>query len=97
MRIGLLTACRGRKREALCASCVAIGQDQHRGYGGWGTGNILANIGKWVAADKPDVVLLMIGINDGGSADARTNLERIVRRLCGASKAPSPARSSGRF
>jgi lysophospholipase L1-like esterase len=59
----------------------AIGQDHHRGYGGWGTSRILGDIDKWVSADKPDVVLLMISINDGGHPPARTNLDSIVRKI----------------
>lgn len=58
-----------------------VAQDQHRGYGGWGTGSVLSNIGGWLAADNPDVVLLMIGINDGGSVAARTTLSNIVQTI----------------
>ena len=56
-----------------------IGQDHHRGYGGWGTSSVLSNIRGWLAADNPDVILLMIGINDGGSVTARTTLSNIVQ------------------
>jgi lysophospholipase L1-like esterase len=56
-------------------------QDHHRGYGGWGTQKVLGGIGAWVAKDSPDLVLLMIGINDGGSVNARTNLEEIARTI----------------
>jgi lysophospholipase L1-like esterase len=59
----------------------AVDQDHHRGYGGWGTGGILGKIADWVAEDKPDVVLLMIGINDGGSPGARSNLNGIVQAI----------------
>lgn len=58
-----------------------VSQDQHRGYGGWGTSGILSNIAAWLAADDPDVVLLMIGINDGGSVAARNNLNSIVETI----------------
>ncbi len=71
----------GKPRNTPSPDLRAIGQDHHRGYGGWGTASILKYIGPWVSADKPDVVLLMIGINDGGSPAARTNLESIVRRI----------------
>jgi lysophospholipase L1-like esterase len=71
----------GKPRNTPAPDLRAIGQDHHRGYGGWGTSGILGEIGKWVAADKPDVVLLMIGINDGGSPAARTNLDSIVRKI----------------
>ena len=56
-------------------------QDHHRGYGGWGTQKILGEIGSWITQDNPDLVLLMIGINDGGSVNARTNLEKIANTV----------------
>lgn len=64
-----------------------IGQDNHRGYGGIGTAGILSGISSWMAADQPDVVLLMIGINDftgGASAeptDTESNLSAIVQAI----------------
>lgn len=60
------------------------GQDGHRGYGGQGTSYVLGNIGGWLEADDPDIVLLMIGINDLGVhkvADAKGNLDRIVGEI----------------
>ena len=56
-------------------------QDYHRGYGGWGTQGILDHIQEWLAADKPDIVLLMAGINDGGSVAAQKNIEQIVNAI----------------
>jgi lysophospholipase L1-like esterase len=58
-----------------------VNQDKHRGYGGQGTAYVNGNINSWIAADNPDIVLLMIGINDGGSAAARTNLNSIVDKI----------------
>jgi lysophospholipase L1-like esterase len=58
-----------------------VDQDHHRGYGGWGTAGILSNIAGWLTTDNPDVVLLMIGINDGGSVEARANLNSIVQTM----------------
>ena len=60
------------------------GQDHHRGYGGWGTGQVLQNIGQWLSKDRPDLVLLMIGINDGGSPAAAKNLKGIVQKIVAA-------------
>ena len=71
----------GTPRNKPAPDLRATDQDHHRGYGGWGTEGILANIANWVATDKPDVVLLMIGINDGGSPAARANLEGIVGKI----------------
>jgi len=59
-----------------------VDQDHHRGYGGWGTSAVLGSIGAWVTVDNPDMVLLMIGINDNGSLAARNNLSNIVRIIC---------------
>ena len=64
-----------------------LDQDHHRGYGGWGTQGILDHIREWLAADKPDIVLLMAGINDGGSAAARKNLEQIIQAIVTANPA----------
>ena len=58
-----------------------LDQDHHRGYGGASTAAILASIRSWIAADDPDLVLLMIGINDGGSPAARENLDKILQAL----------------
>jgi lysophospholipase L1-like esterase len=58
-----------------------LDQDHHRGYGGWRTKQVFGWIGEWVSKDNPDLVLLMIGINDGGSLEARSNLEKIARTI----------------
>lgn len=63
----------------------AIGQDRHHGHGGWNTAMILQNIEPWVSKDQPDIVLLMIGINDGGQPPAATNLKAIVEKTFAAS------------
>ncbi|MCC6578886.1 MAG: hypothetical protein IT440_00460 [Phycisphaeraceae bacterium] len=42
----------------------ALGQDKHCGFAGRGTVYLLENIENWVTTYKPDVVLLMVGIND---------------------------------
>ncbi len=44
-------------------SLTALGQDNHRGYGGWSIQQIATNIEPWLQADAPDLILLMIGIN----------------------------------
>jgi lysophospholipase L1-like esterase len=58
-----------------------VNQDKHRGYGGQGTAYVNTYINSWLAADNPDVILLMIGINDGGSVAARNNLNGIVNKI----------------
>ncbi|HYG25074.1 MAG TPA: GDSL-type esterase/lipase family protein [Verrucomicrobiae bacterium] len=61
-----------------------FGQDHHEGYGAKGTAFVAQHIGRWMETHQPDIVLLMIGINDiaAGStnppAAAITNLQRIV-------------------
>ncbi len=71
----------GRPTNTPSPDLRTVGQDHHRGYGAWFTSHILSNIGSWLAADNPDVVLLMIGINDGGSLAARSNLNSIVQTI----------------
>lgn len=64
-----------------------LGQDHCRGYGGWGTKKILANIGAWLKTDEPDIVLLMAGINDihkrstEEPSAAAANLSNIVQAV----------------
>ena len=41
-----------------------LGQDNHRGYGGSGIAGISGGIVNWLNSDNPNVILLMIGIND---------------------------------
>jgi lysophospholipase L1-like esterase len=65
----------------------ALNQDRHEGYGARATAFVAERIGGWVTEYKPDLVLLMIGINDiaAGSTNippaALTNLETIVRTV----------------
>jgi lysophospholipase L1-like esterase len=60
------------------------GQDHCEGYSGQNTAFIEGNIGAWLAVDQPDVILLMIGINDIGEGStgeptgAEQNLSNIV-------------------
>jgi lysophospholipase L1-like esterase len=49
-----------------CVDLDALDQDHHEGYGGRGTAYLLDGIANWTQADNPDVVLLMVGINDIG-------------------------------
>ena len=47
-----------------------LGQDCHRGDAGCKTAGVCNGIRNWIAEDNPEVILLMIGINDGGGAEA---------------------------
>jgi hypothetical protein len=64
-----------------------LNQDYHRGYGGWGADGLNGYIGKWLNSDNPDVILLMIGINNigqGSTADpttAKSNLNALVSTI----------------
>jgi hypothetical protein len=64
-----------------------IDQDHHRGYGGWGIDDIYNNINSWLVADDPDVILLMIGINNitegstGNPTTYETKLNNLVNRI----------------
>lgn len=56
----------------------ALGQNNHRGYGGaqsFGTNNLVRD---WLRADDPDVVLLMMGTNDRSAANLDTLIGTIV-------------------
>jgi len=41
-------------------------QDGHRGYGGWKIPEIRAKVARWIKEDRPDLILLMAGINGIG-------------------------------
>lgn len=58
-----------------------LGQDRHRGDAGRKTAGVANGIRDWIKEDNPDVILLMIGINDGGGAEACRILELIVERV----------------
>ena len=64
-----------------------IGQDHHEAYGGKDTAYVLTNINNWVTTNTPDIVLLMIGINDIGQGSTgeptttENNLSNIVNQI----------------
>ena len=67
------------------------GQDHHEGHGGMGTAYVAQNLTNWISQTDPEIVLLMIGINDipagstGTSGAAQTNLYNIVQTIVGMS------------
>lgn len=68
-----------------------LGQDHCEGYGGRKSSYVLKNIPTWLAADSPDILLLMIGINDIHAAAVvpvatENNLSNIVATVT--AKAP---------
>jgi lysophospholipase L1-like esterase len=71
------------------ANLPAVDQDYSRGYGGWGVDNITANVSNWLNSDNPDVVLLMIGINNIGQGQTaaptavETSLNGLVTTIVG--------------
>jgi hypothetical protein len=69
--------------ETSCVDLAALNQQYHNGYGGVGVSYIASNIAGWMRADNPDVVLLMIGINDigQGSVGEPTALENRLNSL----------------
>lgn len=52
-------------------------QANHRGYGGWKTPEIRTHVSGWIQQDRPDLVLLMIGIN-GIGGDSPRLLDELV-------------------
>ena len=67
----------------------AVNQDYSRGYGGWGVDSIAGNVSNWLNSDNPDVVLLMIGINNigqgsgGDPTSVETSLNGLVNTIVG--------------
>jgi len=57
-----------------------LGQDQHRGYGGWSILDLNEEVEGFIESDKPDVILLMIGIN-GIDANSPMQLESLVQKI----------------
>lgn len=58
----------------------AVGEDHHRGYGGATISQIAGQVDSWMEEDRPDVMLLMIGIN-GIDKDSPRRLEQLVSRI----------------
>ena len=64
-----------------------VGQDNHRGYGGKNVSYVASNIVNWMNEDDPDVILLMIGINDiaqystGEPTTVQSNLNSLVNTI----------------
>lgn len=58
----------------------SMGQDKHRGYGGWSIEDLRAEIEGYIKSDNPDVILLMIGIN-GINTESPTQLESLVQGI----------------
>jgi len=57
-----------------------VKQDGHRGYGGWGITSIQKNVAKWIKQDRPDIILLLIGIN-GIKANSSKQLDALVKTI----------------
>lgn len=55
----------------------AWNQADHRGYGGWKIPQIHAHVAGWIQEDRPDLMLLMVGIN-GIGPDSPSQLEELV-------------------
>lgn len=75
----------GTPRNSPVLDLRTLNQDHHRGYGGWGTKQLSTHVRAWLAVDKPDVVLLMAGINDKGNVAARKNIKKIIETIVTAS------------
>jgi len=57
-----------------------LNQDGHRGYGGWGTNSIQKNVAEWIKQDRPDIILLLIGIN-GINPRSPEQLDGLVKTI----------------
>ncbi len=58
----------------------ALKQNGHRGYGGWRIPQIEKHIKQWLQVDRPDIILLMIGIN-GISTNSPRQLDALVNTI----------------
>ncbi len=58
----------------------AVGQGAHRGYGGAGIARLHRGIAEWIKKDRPDIILLQIGIN-GIGPDSTKQLDALVRTI----------------
>jgi hypothetical protein len=61
-----------------------VDQDHHRGYAGLSTSAALSYIGAWLTEDDPNMVLLLVGIDDTDLALASSNLNLIVQTIVAA-------------
>lgn len=59
--------------------------DKHRGYGGWRIPQIQEHVVQWIQKDRPDIILLLIGIN-GINAKSTKQLDSLVKTIYGADK-----------
>lgn len=57
-----------------------VNQDNHRGYGGWGITQIQKNVAEWITQDRPNIILLLIGIN-GINAKSPQQLDSLVKTI----------------
>jgi len=57
-----------------------LGQDNHRGYGGASIEDLSLEVKDYIESDKPDVILLMIGIN-GIDASSPGQLDTLVKNI----------------
>jgi lysophospholipase L1-like esterase len=62
-----------------------MGQDGHRGYGGWNIAGIQKNVAQWIKQDRPDIILLQIGIN-GINPKSPDQLDALVKTIYDADK-----------
>jgi hypothetical protein len=59
----------------------SLGQDRHRGYASANTTFVLNNLNSWLATDDPDVILIVVGIDDVDMTVARSNLTNILQTI----------------
>lgn len=57
-----------------------LGMDKHRGYGGWKIPQLQKNVSGWIRKDRPDIILLLIGIN-GMNAKSPKQLDALVKTI----------------
>jgi len=65
----------------------SLDQDHHNGYAGLSTAGALGSMALWLAADGPDVVLLMVGTDDSNIPTATSNVTSVVQTIIAKSQA----------
>jgi acyl-CoA thioesterase I len=58
-----------------------VHQDGHRGYGGGSIALLQENVGTWIKQDRPDIILLLIGINGIKASESTQQLDALVETI----------------
>jgi len=74
-----------------------VKQDGHRGYGAWNTVGIQKHVAQWIKQDRPDIILLLIGINGINNPNSPKQLDNLVKTIYNADNMPKKGTLSSRL